>query len=110
MLDRELKKGSVEVLILALLAERPRHGYAIGKEIEQRSEGVLTFKAPSLYPVLYRLERRGHIRGEWDGKKGERRRRQYRLTEAGQRALAEQRRTWRTFIGALERVAGLHHA
>ncbi len=103
--DREVKKGSAEVLILALLEDRARHGYEIGKLIEQRSEGVLQFHIASLYPTLYRLEHRGWIAGRWLEKPGQRRRRYYRLTALGKRVLAEQRRGWREFIAAMERVA-----
>jgi transcriptional regulator len=103
--DREVKKGSAEVLILALLEDRPRHGYEIGKLIEQRSEGVLQFHIASLYPTLYRLEHRGWIAGRWLEKAGQRRRRYYRLTPLGKKILAEQRRGWREFIAAMERVA-----
>jgi transcriptional regulator len=107
MLDRELKRGSTEMLILALVEDRPRHGYEIAKLIEQRSNGVLQFHAASLYPLLYRLERRGLIKGRWVEKEGERRRRFYKLTAAGQKILTEQRQTWKEFFAALDRVAGI---
>ena|SRR5262252_3523899 len=107
MIDREVKRGSAEMLILALVEDRPRHGYEIAKLIEQRSDGVLKFQAASLYPLLYRLERRGLIRGRWVERPGERRRRFYKLTAAGQKILAEQRQTWKEFIVALDRVAGI---
>jgi transcriptional regulator len=108
--ERELKKGSAEVLILALLEDRPRHGYEVAKLIERRSSGVLQFHAASLYPVLFRLERRGWIQGRWLEKAGQRRRRYYRLMPAGRRVLAAQRRSWREFIRALERVAQVGNA
>src|SRR3970282_436605 len=85
MLDRELKKGSAELLILSLVEARPRHGYEISKLIEERSGGKLKFKVASLYPLLYRLEERGWIAGKWIEKAGERRRRFYRLAAAGRR-------------------------
>ena len=110
MLDRELKRGSTEMLILALVEDRPRHGYEIAKLIEQRSDGVLQFHAASLYPLLYRLEKRGLINGRWVEKAGQRRRRFYKLTAAGQRMLAEQRKTWKDFFAALDRVAGINPA
>ena len=108
MLDRELKRGSTEMLILALVEDRPRHGYEIAKLIEQRSDGVLQFHVASLYPLLYRLEKRGLINGRWVEKAGQRRRRFYRLTSAGQKILAEQRQTWKDFFAALDRVAGIN--
>ena len=110
MLNRELKRGSTEMLILALVEDRPRHGYEIAKLIEQRSDGVLQFHVASLYPLLYRLEKRGLIIGRWVEKAGQRRRRFYRLTSAGQKILAEQRQTWKDFFAALDRVAGISHA
>jgi PadR family transcriptional regulator, regulatory protein PadR len=106
----EFKKGSAEVLILALLEDQPRHGYDIARLIERRSEGVLEFHVASLYPMLYRLEKRGWIDGRWIERAGQRRRRYYRLTPEGRRVLAEQRRGWRAFIRAIERVAQVGHA
>ena len=110
MLDREVKRGSTEMLILALVEDSPRHGYEIAKLIEQRSEGVLQFHVASLYPLLYRLEKRGLIQGRWVERAGQRRRRYYKLTLAGQKVLAEQRRTWKDFFAALDRVAGISNA
>jgi transcriptional regulator len=104
---RELKKGSAELLILSLVETRPRHGYEIGKLIEQKSGGAVTFSAAALYPLLYRLEKRGWIQGRWVERPGERRRRFYKLTAAGRRVLGEQRTTWRAFVSAINRVAGL---
>src|SRR5687767_13113304 len=72
-LDRELKKGSAELLILSLVEDRPRHGYEIGQLIEMRSRGVLHFNVASLYPLLYRLEKRGWIRRRWAEKARQRR-------------------------------------
>jgi len=108
--DRELKKGSAELLILSLVEDRARHGYEIAQLIEARSGGVLQFHAASLYPVLYRLERRGWLRGRWIERAGQRRRRYYRLTPAGRKILAAQRRSWRAFFDALENVAQVRHA
>ena len=109
-IDREWKKGSAELLILSLLENMPRHGYEISKLIEQRSQGALRFHAASLYPLLYRLERRGWIHGRWVEKSGQRRRRYYRLTAQGQKVLASQRRGWQTFIEAVGRIAGVENA
>ena len=104
---RELKKGSAELLILALVEDRPRHGYDIGKLIESQSRGELRFNIASLYPLLYRLEKRGWIEGRWTEKSGERRRRLYRLTPEGRKVLAAQRSGWQTFAGAVSRIAGV---
>lgn len=110
MFSAELKKGSSEMLILSLLETRPRHGYEIGKLIEARSAGKLTFALPTLYPTLLRLENRGWIKGRWVEKAGERRRCFYRLTAEGRRVLAEQRKTWEAFIKAVHAVMGPSHA
>ena len=109
-LDRELKKGSAELLVLALVETRPRHGYEIAKLIETRSQGAVRFNVASLYPLLYRLEKRGWIRGTWVEKAGQRRRRFYRLTPAGRKVLATQRSGWRNFVAAINRIALLDHA
>lgn len=110
ILDRELKKGSAELLILSLVEDQPRHGYDIGSLIEQRSAGVLRFNVASLYPLLYRLEKRGWIQGRWVEKAGQRRRRYYRLTSEGKKVLAAQRSGWREFVEAVNRITGMEHA
>jgi transcriptional regulator len=107
---RELKKGSAELLILSIVEARARHGYDIARAIEERSEGALHFHAASLYPLLYRLERRGWIAGRWTEKAGTRRRRLYALTPTGRKALAARRRGWKAFVRAINRVAGVEHA
>ena len=109
-LDRELKKGSAELLILSLVEDQPRHGYDLSKLIETRSGGRLAFRVASLYPLLYRLEKRGWILGRWIEKAGQRRRRYYRLTPAGAGVLASQRNTWREFSEAINRITGVDHA
>jgi PadR family transcriptional regulator, regulatory protein PadR len=103
----EAKKGSAEVLILAIVEDRALHGYEISKQIDARSDGTLTFTLASLYATLYRLEDRGWLRGRWVEKAGQRRRCYYRITPAGRRVLAAQRADWRRFIDALTRVAGV---
>jgi PadR family transcriptional regulator, regulatory protein PadR len=110
LFDRELKKGSAELLILSLIEHRPRHGYEISKLIEQRSEGVLTFNVASFYPLLYRLEKRGFLEGRWVEKAGQRRRRYYKLTAQGKTVLKEQRSSWLNFVNAMNRITGEEHA
>ena len=105
MLDRELKKGSAELLILSLLEDQPRHGYDLSKLIEARSGGILKFRVASLYPLLYRLEKRGWIAGRWVEKPGQRRRRYYRITASGRKVLAQQRSGWERFVTAVNRIA-----
>jgi len=109
-LDRELKKGSAELLILSLLDARSRHGYELSKLINVRSGGELTFHIDSLYPLLYRLEERGWIKGACVEKPGERRRRFYKVTAEGRRVLAQQRRTWARFVEAVRRITGEENA
>ena len=110
MFDRELKKGSAELLILSLVEARPRHGYEISRLIETRSEGVVRFNVASLYPLLYRLELRGWIKGRWVEEEGQRRRRFYRLTAEGKKVLAVQRDAWREFVAAIGRITEAEHA
>jgi len=104
MFSSELKKGSTEMLVLSLIESRPRHGYEIGKLIEARSGGRLTFALPTLYPALLRLENRGWIKGRWVERTGERERCFYRLTAEGRRVLAEKRQTWRAYVIAVNAV------
>src|SRR5262245_57353045 len=103
----EAKKGSAELLILALVEERGLHGYEIARQIEERSGGTLHFTLASLYATLYRLEDRGWIRGRWIEKPGQRRRCHYRLTDVGRKVLAAQRADWQRFLAALQHVAGV---
>ena len=106
----EWKKVSAELLILSLVEARPRHGYEISKLIEQRSGGAVRFYVASLYPLLYRLEKRGWLQGRWVEKAGQRRRRYYRLTPPGRRVLASQRRGWQAFVAAINRIVEVEHA
>jgi PadR family transcriptional regulator PadR len=107
MLTAELKKGSAEFLILALLKHRARHGYELSKLIEFRSRGTLSFNVSSLYPLLHRMEERGWIEGRWVEQLGERRRRFYSITRDGKKTLATQRESWREFVEAIALVSRL---
>src|SRR3954462_8512258 len=109
-LDRERKKGSAELLILSLVEDQPRHGYDLSKLIETRSGGRLTFRVASLYPLLYRLEKRGWLQGRWIEKAGPGRRCSYRLPPAGAKVLEAQRHTWRECVDAIRRITGVEHA
>src|SRR4026207_2244465 len=121
--DRELKKGSAELLILSLVQHQPRHGYDLSKLVESRSKGGLRFNVASLYPLLYRLEKRGWIQGRWVEKAGQRGRRYYRLTAEGKkgdtphpqraegkRCRPPQRMGGRRFVEAISRITGIEHA
>lgn len=103
-LRADWKRGSAELLILSLVEARPRHGYEISKLIEQRSGGTVRFHVASLYPMLYRLERRGWLQGRWVEKGGQRRRRYYRVTRQGRRVLASQLRGWREFVAGINSI------
>ena len=103
--QNDLKKGSAELMVLAVVEDQPRHGSDIARRIDQTSGGLLRFHVASLYPMLYRMERRGWIAGRWIEKSGQRRRRYYRLTPAGRTVLAAQRREWQSLMSALDRVA-----
>jgi transcriptional regulator len=109
-LDRELKRGSAELLILSLVEARPRHGYEMSKLIETRSGGAVRFNVASLYPLLYRLEKRGWIEGRWVDKADQRRRRYYRLTRDGRKVLQAQRSTWQNFVAAINRITEMENA
>jgi transcriptional regulator len=106
----DLKKGSADLLILSLLEHRPRHGYELSKLIESRSKGAVRFNVASLYPLLYRLEKRGFIQGRWVEKAGQRRRRFYRVTAEGKRVLGARRRSFAAFVDAVQRIVEAEHA
>jgi len=108
--DREWKKGSAELLILTLLEAQARHGYDLCKLISARSGGTLTFHVTTLYPVLYRLEARGLVKGRWVEKAGQRRRRYYSLTAEGRKVMTLQRASWDEFVAAISRVMGTENA
>lgn len=104
MFNPDLKRGSLELLILSSLEAGRKHGYEIGKELERRSDGRLEFKASTLYSILYRMEDRGWIKGRWVEKRGERRRCYYTLTSDGRRQLQSQRAEWREFSKMVNRI------
>jgi PadR family transcriptional regulator PadR len=107
MFSSELKKGSTEMLVLSLLESQARHGYEIGKLIESRSGGRLTFALPTLYPTLLKLENRGWIKGRWIEKAGQRERCFYRLTPEGRRVLTAQQENWRAYVAAVNDIMGI---
>ena len=107
---RSLQKGSAEMLVLSLLEDRQRHGYEISKLVETRSGSRLELQAASLYPILYKLEKKGLVEGKWVEKPNERRRRFYRLTPAGRRALKDMRRIWQDFVEAIGAIVDVRHA
>src|SRR4029450_8139564 len=108
--DQALKKGTAELLVLAQLEDGPSHGYEIAQQIEARSRGAVSFHVASLYPILYRLERRGLIAGRWVEKAGQRRPRYYTLPPARPEMPTERPKTWRAFMQAVQAAAGLDYA
>ena len=110
MFNRDLSKGSAELLVLTLLEGRPRHGYDLGKLIEERTKGQIRFRIGSLYPILFRLEDRRLIAGRWLEKQGERRRRLYRLTPAGRKCLKDLRSSWDEFVATINQIVRPSHA
>ena len=108
--NSELKRGSLELLILSVLDGQSRHGYEIGKQLEHRSGGKLEFPVSTLYTILYRMEDREWIKGRWVEKKGQRRRCYYTLTPEGKKVLAKQQREWRDFTAVVNEVIGMSHA
>jgi PadR family transcriptional regulator, regulatory protein PadR len=101
---KALQKSSAELIVLALLDQRARHGYELARLIETRSNGRLEFHVASLYPMLYRLEAKGWVVGKWVEKPNERRRRFYKITAQGRKVLAMQRKSFEDFLEALNRV------
>lgn len=109
-IDPKIKRGSGKLAVLALLNQEPLHGYEISKRIAQVTGGILQFNLASLYPLLYRMEKRGWVRGRWEEAKSGRKRRYYHLTRAGKKQLAPLREEWSSFFHALHRIAGVAHA
>ncbi len=109
-IDFRIARGSAELAILALLARQPLYGFEIAKRIEEDTEGALRFRLASLYPMLYELERRGWVKGQWETNRAGRNRRYYSLTATGRKKLAPLRREWKTFFRALDCLAGVTRA
>ena len=107
MIDANVKRGSAELAVLSLLERSSMHGYEIAKRVEQDTAGVLKFDVASLYPLLYRMEKRGWVSAEWRDSDTGRRRRCYKLTKEGKKQLVPLRQQWRSFFTALDRLGGL---
>jgi PadR family transcriptional regulator PadR len=110
MIRTELKRGTAELSILSVLEHGPLHGYEIGRQIEQQSGGALHFTLAALYPLLYRMENRGWLLGEWGKGSNGKRRRRYRLLPRGRKMLKPMRAEWADLFRALHRVAKVTHA
>lgn len=109
-ISSKIARGSGEIAILALLAERPLYGFEIARQIGERTNGALKFTLASLYPLLYEMEKRGWLEAKWEANEAGRDRRYYRLTPTGRKQLAPLRAEWRSFFQALDSLAGVSHA
>jgi PadR family transcriptional regulator PadR len=101
----ETLKGHLDFLLLAIVADEPAHGYRIIEELKRRSTGAFDLPEGTVYPALHRLEQSGLLASAWASASG-RRRRVYRVTARGRRALAGEKREWRGFTNAVEAVVG----
>jgi transcriptional regulator len=103
-MDTELIKGTLSLIILSLLSRRAMYGYEIVATVKEETDGVLEWKAGSLYPSLHKLEKGGMIRGEWEGEPDSRQRKYYHLTEAGRTALADKKESWSQLSKAIIQI------
>ena len=110
MFNSELRRGSLEMLILSVLEGQTRHGYEIGKVLKARAEGQLELRVSTLYSLLYRMEKKGWLKGRWVEKTGQRRRCYYTLTDVGLEVLADQRQEWKAFANMVNHVIRTDHA
>ena len=110
MIAAGIKRGTAELAILSVLENGPLHGYEMAKRIEEQTKGSLRFTLAALYPMLYRMEQRGWIRGSWETSSNGRRRRCYRLTPAGKKKLSPLRKEWAELFSALQRLNKVSHA
>lgn len=104
--NKELLKGSTEIMVLSLLDREPMYGYQMISELEKASSGVFAFKEGTLYPLLHGLESEGLVEAYWDETEGARKRKYYRITGSGRAHLAAKRSEWRRFRMAVDRVIG----
>ena len=102
----DLLHGTLELLILQLVDEGPLNGYAIGQRIEELTQDALRVDEGSLYPALYRMEKRGWLKSSWGVSENNRRAKFYKITSAGQKRLASERANWLSFSSAVEKILG----
>jgi PadR family transcriptional regulator, regulatory protein PadR len=108
--DSGLLQGTVELLVLKTLTWAPMHGYGITRWIESATDDVLRVEEGSLYPALYRMTRKGWIKGEWATTENNRRAKYYRLTEEGRRQFAEQSSGWARLAAAVTQAVSATQA
>ena len=100
----DVLQGTLDLLVLKALSLAPLHGWGISQRIQQLSRDALQIGQGSLYPALYRLERKGLVKSEWGTTENNREAKYYRLTAAGRRALAAEMSDWRRFVSAVDLV------
>ena len=110
MIRTELKRGTAELAILSVLEKGPLHGYEIARQIAEQSKGALRFTLAALYPMLYRMENRGWLKGAWATAANGRQRRCYRLMPRGRKMLVPLREEWANLFRVMRRVARVSHA
>ena len=110
MIGTGIKRGTTELAVLSVLEGGAMHGYEMARRIEQQTKGALRFTLAALYPMLYRMEQQGWIRGAWETSSNGRRKRCYRLTPAGRKKLLPLRREWAELFRALRRLTKVTHA
>ncbi len=106
MIDRELVKGSISIMVLELLWNKDMYGYEIIKELTRRSNNVFSFKEGTLYPVLHTLEKHGYIFSYWEDTELVRKRKYYHITDTGTKELEKKRNQWKIFSEAMELILG----
>lgn len=102
----QLVKGTMTILVLSALVEQPMHGYRLVRELEQKAQGLLSFKEGTVYPLLYSLEDRGLVEATWETGATGRQRKVYRVTQAGEKRLGRRLEEWHRLIRAMELVRG----
>jgi PadR family transcriptional regulator PadR len=104
IMDSELLKGTLSLLILSLLSRKPMYGYEIAATVHRDTDGSFTWREGSLYPSLHKMERDGLIVGEWEEKETGRKRRYYQITKKGKAALREKVQSWTELCQAVNRI------
>jgi len=105
-MNKETLKGHLPVLVLGILAEQPRHGYALCNEIKARAAGILQLGEGTLYPLLHRLEHRGHVRGEWQTGPRGKSLKVYHVTRRGQRLIRAHQADWQSLARLFKQFVG----
>jgi transcriptional regulator len=105
-MEGEMLKGHLDMIVLAALAGGPAHGYGIIQEIKARSRGAFDLPEGTIYPALHRLEKGGFLTSQWTTAESGRKRRVYKMTRSGQRALSDHRALWRRFTDAIGGLFG----